>query len=378
MGMAMTTAAAGALPDAPHIERGVVHVLHAYEVGQLIDLDAAERRITALTERATIKQKRRAPKYFDYRPRPLRVFQLAGAVALGNYQTASSVDAVLFDFGAMSITYTIPLRGPLTNLVELSAALYDDRTLLADSRRRVADLLAVVGPAVVRPHIADLVEDYAIFQVQELADGLDADRVLRQYPSLLAQVLRAERDALSAEEVRDATASRIAFGRTDLSFIDSAAAVIFDPDAEDLRAVLEFANVELLEMRYLDQQLDDALDQAYRALSRQAWRRVLQPGRTRADLQRIAQMQVDGALLFEGVNNAFKLVGDEFVARVYRLASERFHLAEWDAGILRKLQTLEGIYLKFSDMASNRRMEALEWIIIFLIAFEILLSLVRR
>ena len=374
----MTTVATEALPDAPRIERGVVHVLHAYEVGQLIDLDAAERRITALTERATIKQKRRAPKYFDYRPRPLRVFQVAGAVALGNYQTASSVDAVLFDFGAMSISYTIPLRGPFTDLVELSAALYDDRTLLADSRRRVADLLTVVGPSVTRPHIADLVEDYAIFQVQELADGLDADRVLRQYPSLLAQVLRAEREALSAEEVRDATASRIAFGRTDLSFIDSAAAVIFDPDAEDLRAVLEFANVELLEMRYLDQQLDDALDEAYRALFRQAWRRVVQPGRTRADLQRIAQMQVDGALLFEGVNNAFKLVGDEFVARVYRLASERFHLAEWDAGILRKLQTLEGIYLKFSDMASNRRMEALEWIIILLIAFEILLSLVRR
>lgn len=173
-----------------------------------------------------------------------------------------------------------------------------------------------------------------------------------KYGPILAQILRAEHQSLSLQEIRDATACRIAFGGTDLTLIDGDAAILIDRDAEDTIAVLEFANVELLEMRYLDRQLDTALDQAYRALSRQGWRQVLRPGAGRHDFDRIARMQMDSALLFEGVNNAFKLVGDQFLVRLYRLASERFHLAEWDAGILRKLQTLDGIYAKLTPEAS--------------------------
>ena len=144
-----------------------------------------------------------------------------------------------------------------------------------------------------------------------------------------------------------------------------------------MRAVLEFANVELLEMRYLDQQLDDALDESYDVLSRRAWRFGLAAS-SRADLRRVGQLQVDNALLFEGVNNALKLLGDQYLARVYRLASSRFHLAEWDASILRKLQTLDSIYQKMSDQAATRRIEMLEWIVIVLIATEIVLSFAPR
>ena len=87
---------------------------------------------------------------------------------------------------------------------------------------------------------------------------------------------------------------------------------------------------------------------------------------------------MDNAVLFEGVNNALKLLGDQYLARVYRLVSDRFHLAEWDASILRKLQSLESIYQKLSDEAANRRTETLEWIVIVLIAVEILIPFVPR
>jgi len=52
-------------------------------------------------------------------------------------------------------------------------------------------------------------------------------------------------------------------------------------------------------------------------------------------------------------------------------------LEDWDASILRKLQTLESIYEKISDQATNRRMEILEWVIIFLITFSIAIEFVR-
>src|SRR5207248_11584852 len=190
----------------------------------------------------------------------------------------------------------------------------------------------------------------------------------------VARILRSERAPLSAQEVNDALGCRISFGSDDVTLIDWDAALIADRDADDVRAVLEFANVELLEMRYLDQQLDDALDESYDTLSRRYG--LWLPGATRADLRRIGQLQVDNAVLFEGVNNALKLLGDQYLARVYRLVSERFHLAEWDASILRKLQTLVSIYQKLSDQAANRRTEALEWILIVLTAAELLIPIV--
>jgi hypothetical protein len=139
--------------------------------------------------------------------------------------------------------------------------------------------------------------------------------------------------------------------------------------------VLEFANVELLEMRILDEQLDTALDKGYEALTRTP-RLVPLPGVHDQDTTYIAQLQVDGALLFERVTNTLKLLGDQYLARVYRLAAQRFHLEDWDASILRKLDTLESLYDKMSNRATTRRMEVLEWIIIVLIALSIAVSFV--
>ena len=91
----------------------------------------------------------------------------------------------------------------------------------------------------------------------------------------------------------------------------------------------------------------------------------------------MAELQVDNATLFEGVNNTLKLLGDQYLARVYRIANRRFHLDDWDSSILRKLQTLESIYEKISGQATNQRMEILEWVIIFLIAFSIALEFIH-
>jgi uncharacterized Rmd1/YagE family protein len=90
----------------------------------------------------------------------------------------------------------------------------------------------------------------------------------------------------------------------------------------------------------------------------------------------VAELQVDGALLFEGVNNALKLLGDQYLARLYRATSRRLHLDEWNASILRKLQSLDSIYEKMSNHLSHQRLELLEWIIIILIAVSILASIV--
>jgi hypothetical protein len=178
---------------------------------------------------------------------------------------------------------------------------------------------------------------------------------------------------LSEEEVQDAISSRLSFRPHDAVIVDWNAAILFGQDMEDVMAVLNFANVELLEMRILDHQLDDSLDQAYEALSKKLWRRLRLPGAIESDSTRVAQLQVDSAILFERVTNTLKLLGDQYLARVHRLVSQRFHLVAWDADIIRKLQALESIYSKMADQTATRRMEVLEWIIILLIAISIII-----
>lgn len=358
-------------PTPLSVRKGTCYALFAYEVGLAIDLDACERQISALTQRQRLHQKRRAPQYFDYRPAPVRVIQDAEPLPVGAYRAAETVELVVYDFGAVSVMYSIPFSGPFTNLIDLSQILYDNPRLREDSLRRVTELVHAIGPAVSRRGVADFVEDYAIFQIGAFDDSCPVADLYTTHAQTVAQILRSEPAELSADEVHDATAQHISYGVHDVAIIDWDATLLFEKNADDVRAVLEFANVELLETRYLDQQLDDALDESYHALSRRTWRRWWRLRSWHTDLQRVAQLQVDNAVLFEGVNNALKLLGDQYLARVYRLISTRFHLAEWDASILRKLQTLESIYEKMSDATTSWRLELLEWIIIVLTALSL-------
>lgn len=361
----------------PVIQSGLCYAIFAYDAARSIDLDAAERRILESTQRDTIKHRRRAPSYFEYQPPPLRVTQETEALKIGKFFARPSVDLVVYDFGAVAVIYALPLEGEFANLLDLSAELYDNELLLADSRRRAGELVNDLGNAAAQASLAPVVEDYVIFHIASFKPSVDPGRFYSENGPLIAQILRAETQRLSDQELEDALSARIAYGVDDITIVDWNAALLVDREGDDVRAVLEFANVELLEMRYLDQKLDRALDAAYETLSKRSWSLPRLAGYYGADLRRVAELQVDNAILFEGVNNTLKLLGDQYLARLYRLVNRRFHLDEWDASILRKLETLESIYEKISDQATNRRMEILEWVIIILIAFSIALEFIR-
>jgi hypothetical protein len=357
------------------IREGTCHVLWAYDIGQSIDLDRAERFIDQATERETIKHRRRSPQYFEYRPAPLKIVLEAAPIGLGAQATEPGVECLLFDFGAVLVVYAVTIVGPLTALAPLSDALYDCQALRDDSRRRVERLLASIRPAVARPGVSAFVEDYTIYEVRRWDGPATAAALLDRHGPAIAQVLRAEMQPLSDPELQDALACRLSYSRDDLAIIDWNAAMLLARESDDIRAVLEFANVELLEMRHLDDMLDAVVDEFYRALSGRTWRRRIMPASAAGELRRLSRLQMDAAVLFEEVNNALKLLGDQYLARVYRAVSQRLHLGEWDSSILRKLHTIESIHARIADYQSARRMEALEWIIILLIAFEIIMSL---
>lgn len=114
------------------ISKGTCYALFAYD-GLSTNPRGAERRITANTERGRRRHKVRAPQYyFDYRPAPLRLVQEGGVFAVGLYQSSPSVEVMVYDFGAMTITYRFPPDGPFEHLLDLSELLYENEQLLGD------------------------------------------------------------------------------------------------------------------------------------------------------------------------------------------------------------------------------------------------------
>jgi len=349
----------------PHLKHGVCYVMFAFEVGMSINLDraAAELKQEQGVERTKFRRNRRAPKYFDYDPPPLRLQQHGQQINVGKFFTKPQAELTLFDFGAVSVMYAVDMSGPFGHLVELGEVLYDNAFLLHDARQRVEQLIREIGEAVARPRVGDSVEDFLVYHFEEFEGDHGGTALLESHQREFARLLRAEGDDLSDEEVNEAVGTRTSYGRKDCAVMDWNGALFFGENVEDVVAVLEFCNVEFLEMRFLDEQLDDYLERAYQ---------VLTTGKkTDGDLHKVARLQVDSALLYEAVENALKLLGDQYLARVYSLASSKFHLPEWNASILRKLDTLDSIYQKLSDRAAQRRSEVLEWIIIFLILFEV-------
>jgi hypothetical protein len=190
----------------------------------------------------------------------------------------------------------------------------------------------------------------------------------------LARILRAEVGALSRQEEDSALESPISYGPSDACYVDWLGSVLIGTDMDDELRVLELANVALLELRVLDAELTSAVDEAYDALAR-GWKTFAAFASRARELGRVARLQADSAMLYESVKNAHKLFGDDYLARLHGRAIQRFRLADWDASIGRKLSVLASVYEQLSDRASQRRSEALEWIIILLIAADMVVYL---
>jgi hypothetical protein len=354
----------------PHLTAGTCYVLFAFDLGQSIRLDDVSRTIKEGAERTKLLRTRKAPKYFDYDPPPIRISQSGQQINVAKFFTKPVAELTLFDFGACSVAYEIDIAGPISHLIELSEVLYDNAFLLEDARTRVRQLMRELEGQIVRQSLSDSVEDFVVYHFDKFDSQSEVSEILTQHPREFARLLRAESGDLSDEEVRDSTGTRTSYGSADCAVVDWNGALFFGPNVEDVVAVLGFCNVELLEMRFLDEQLDDYLEKAYEVLTTGS--------KADTSLHKVARLQVDSALLYEAVENALKLLGDQYLARVYSLASQKFHLPEWNSSILRKLDTLDSIYRKLSDRAAQRRSEFLEWIVILLIAAEIVMGIVSK
>jgi len=355
--------------------RGQMLALFAFDIGYEVSLDRLAELFPA-TPVQPLSRKRQTPRYLQYSRPPLTLTLEASQELSGEF---CGVQATVFDFGAVSIAYRWPLvrEGEIVRLEDLPGLghqLYH-RNLEIVAREHVLNLMDRISTAVIRPELSRLVEDYYLFILEKLDPELLAEELLTRYGSTLAQMLTFETLPLSQQQREESLSQRICYSESDLAIVDWNAAIICDADYEDTAGVLELLNVELLEARYIDEQLDQRIAEYASLVQKRAEWPI--PLRTpyRSAIQELTELRIESTLLDERVGNSLKLVGDLYLSRIHLAAASRVHLPEWERIVSHKLQIIDEFYQLLTDRVRTAQSQTLELTITALIIIELLLAL---
>jgi len=292
------------------------------------------------------------------------------------------MSARVFDFGAVSLRARI---GAPPGLGWSAFASWGAAVGVApwmDVFPRLRDkLLARIAPAIELPVVSPLTEDYTVFRVHRLVDGNGAPVLPATLEDRdIARLLLGEQRPLAASARKELLSPRHSYFEDDLAVLTWGAALVVEPVRHDtdVQYVLEFANAQLLELRWYDAVLDAELPAIQTLLvhARQGFH--LFGRRYSRLLERLQRRVADSVELVERVENSLKVTDDVFLARVYARALEEFRERVWRSGIDRKMRIVRDTYDMLNAESIARRSETLEVVVVLLIALEIALALFRH
>ena len=154
-------------------------------------------------------------------------------------------------------------------------------------------------------------------------------------------------------------------------------ALVYDSEsgAQGSVEMLEYVNSQLLQFRYYDQLLDDELERIYAQLQKVGWRQNWAGRRYTRAARHVHSLFIDVTELTDRTENALKIAGDVYAARLFAMAGARLGLEQWRGNVREKLKTLDDIYRFAVEHTAMMRGEFLELIVVILILLEIVLFL---
>jgi len=365
----------------PAVRAGAIVALRLFDVAYAIDLGRAEA-LWAAQARASSRLRLSAtpPKAMAFGVPPVALALDPVMVNLEGQGVQAAVTVRLYDFGAISIALRIPVTdiawaGFAHRLNEV------DRQLGAAATTDIwTNLLGQVrtplAAALIRPEHSAVEEDYLIGLVQSFDRPMSAVALLQRVD--LVPMLSGEHRALSDGARQDLLRQRFSYYTDDLVVLTWDRAFIYEPRGDsDVMDVLEVANAQLLEMRYYDELLDAELPRMYDLVASARRTRTLLASRRFAGLaRRLYTLVAEVTELTERVDNALQVTEDVYLARVYSAALELFRVRPVSAAVDRKLAIIRDTYAALNDEGSARRAELMEFLIVILIVFEVLLALI--
>jgi len=361
------------------IKEGKIYVYYIFDIASEIHLEKLEKVLGKKPLESQISYTRLTPKYVRYPQPPYLINITEKTIDLDqNTKGKFKITAKIYDFGVISIRFSLQFSGTLEEMNYYSDLLVDNEAIENEAIKQVERIKREISEALVKPIDKPTYEDYIIFYVKEFDKKIKANELTKQYERQIASIIRAEKEELNVNQIKDTLKNSISYFDDDIVFVDWTAAFIYDPrDAVDTLEVLEYANIELLELRTYDEILDKEIDSAYSKIGPEKISILsiaLDP--FSKTFNRLEEVKLDVIQIIEKVENALKLVGDPYLAKVYSVASDSFRLEKWKNSVSEKLDIIETFYETTVNRIQTGRMVILEAMIVLLIVFEIVMAFV--
>jgi hypothetical protein len=356
------------------IRAGTITAIYLFDVAEQIDLPhlsetigtGAPGRVASLST---------APAYLRYQTPPLVVDgETVGLTSIDGFRARLK----FFDYGVVSLALSRGFSGDWPDLVAISQQYVENAALEAHSEEAVRRIVERCGAAMTHGRRAFLTEDYLVVGVHHLDVPLAADELVATRGAQLAQLLRGEAQPLSRQEQDEVLRNRLSYLATDLVIPTWNAAFVYDTEAGIAAALelFEFANSQLLEFRYYDALLDAELGRIYPALQKTSWWKNLFGGGAVRAANQLHSLFIDINEVTDRTENALKIVGDIYAARVFTLVAARLGLGRWKQSIEEKLKTLDDIYRFAVEQVTISRGQFLELTVVLILVLELILFVI--
>ncbi len=355
------------------IQKGKVLVYRVFDVGDEIDLNKTTSILNNSSSPLRFKLKKDS--------RAMIIKDAPVHVSLGGWQYNIfdeiydvEIIARIWQFGVVSIIFNVNLPANIqwSRLQTLSTFFDSDTNLHKIAEEKTNILCSQIFAAIKNPTSSTIFEDYVVYFIEK-ADGLaeDATRVFNHVD--VYSLLLAERKENLSDGIKKIINDGIfQYERSDLAVIDWNSALLIEPSGSfDVADTIEFALCQLLEMRYYDDILDERLKSLYNSLDEKK-RPGIFSNRFSKISEEAAQKYLEISELVESAENSLKVVGDFYLANIFRAASNRFRFKDWQSSVDNKLNNLAEVSKLLHSEVNEKRALILESIIVILIALEMI------
>ncbi len=341
-----------------------------YDIGREIDIDLLERDLAITHPTVRTRFLRVKPKSIMIEDPPLILKMDPARLNIDGAEIEFTVIARIYVIGAISLCFVYEDPGGAPGQLMQTALSFAGQDMLAgafDSYiRRLEETLAPH----VRMHRIDreFFEDYTIYVTDRLDDALD--------PAIL---LIGEQTEISAQMREEITRNTLSYTPHDLAMLSWDAALFCNPEYPvDLIDLVEFANVQVLELRYYDREMSRQMEKMYDDIEQadRLWR-FRKMRQYHGIMATQMEMYAEISEITERVNNLIKVTEDIYYARVYATALRVLRSNLWSESVDRKIEVIQENYSMLSDEVRIQHSYFLEWIIIILIALEFGLAIWR-
>jgi hypothetical protein len=353
---------------------GEVIFIRLTDVGRKIDLKKVIKIIPAIPYKKVVKTKD-SPSYLDF-PESLNLKVTQNFNSESEIIESIKLQVKLYEDGVISLIARLVFKDiPLNNLHTLRKTIFST----ADGKFNINQFLKFQFNKIyneIREYIEEetyisitpMNEKYTLYCLTDL--NMNAYDFVEENKNYLAKLLMGENPelAIHKKQIKSTLDHKFSFLENDLAIFDFDRCLIIDPnrDYEDILLVIEIANYQLLELRTLDYLLDKRLSMAEEDIRRIYFKRHSIGRRLSKKVGNLLRLRYDLTFILENIENVSKLIGDYYLAQVYKNLANLFNLKEWSDSIRHRLETTGDIY-NISRTNLNER---------FLLYVEILLSFI--